>query len=223
MFVKLINLKIGGSLKKYNCIDKNWLILGIVLPILCFFVSMSSVYAYFTAQVSQREADFSTAVINIGYTNDTTAKIDNQSFTAETHLFPGQNLNITGKVKNIGTADMYTILKFDIYVTKVGEEEKNIHTKFYTFDNSVLTELTFDPTTYETTQNALNLTYNKETATGAEIAFALNYEFDFYEYDNSYQNASMRYELNAYGIQVRNIESANLAAELLIKKALGVS
>lgn len=221
MFVKTINLKIGGSLKKLNSIDKNWLILGIVLPILCFFLSMASVYAYFTASVSQEEMDFTTAVINIGFTNDTTATINNQTFTAETKLLPGQTLNITGKVKNTGTADVYIILKFDIFVTKVGESQTNVHSKFYTFENSTLTELTFDPSSYETAQGAYNLTYNKTTSIGSEIAFALNYEFDFYEYDNSFQNADMHYEVNAYGIQVKNVDDASLAAKLLIEKAIG--
>lgn len=217
LFAHLFILKLGGSLKKYNRIDCNWMIVSIVLPMLMFFLSMASVYAYFTATATKKESELTTAIIRVGFTDDTAATISSNSITDSSRIVPGETLKISGAVQNIGNSDIYTIIHYELFTQKVNEEEIQIVDKYYTFDGSTMVEIAeLTSVNNSHTESARTLTADKTTMLGETVNFNLNHKFDFYEYDNTYQNGTVRYLVTAHAIQVANIDDAELATNLLM-------
>lgn len=208
-------------MKRYNSINWNWIFLGILLPIISFFVSMTGVFAFFTATASKTEAKTKTAIISIGYTNNTNGFLNSTAITGDSIINPGDTLKISGAVQNTGDDDVYTILHFELYTKKSGQNEIQIVDKYYTFptssSSSTLIEIPqlTDPNA-EYTASAKKLTANTSTMLGETANFELDYTFDWFDYDNSYQNATACYLLTAQAIQVANLTDGVQATNLLM-------
>lgn len=216
LFAYLIILKLGGSLKRYNKIDCNWIIVSIVLPMLMFFLSMASVYSYFTATASKKESDITTAIIRVGFTDSTDASIDSDSITSSSKLIPGETLKISGAIQNIGNSDIYTILHYELFTKKEGETEIQIVDKYFTFNDSTMVEIKDISNPDDSIPSAKKLTADSLTMLGETIDFNLSHKFDFYDYDNSYQNGTVRYLITAHAIQVANLTDGSQATKLLV-------
>lgn len=185
------------------------LLLWIVLPILAFFVSMNATYAYFTSSVEKQSASNSTGIIKIIFTDETKELINTEEITESTKILPGETLRVSGAIKNSGTASCYAILKFNIKVKRSNETEAvDKLTKYYSFNNSTLTEIIATDDAY----NVNAFTLNVDQIKNIDIA----YEFDFFEYDNTYKNATATYSLSACAIQTANLTDVVEATRILL-------
>lgn len=184
---------------------------------LMFFLSMASVYAYFTATASKQQSELTTAIIRVGFTSDTGATIDSNSITDSTKIVPGETLEISGAIQNIGNSDIYTILHYELFTQKVNESEIQIVDKYYTFSGSTMVEINDISNPDDSIQAARKLTANATTMLGETVGFNLNHKFDFYDYDNTYQNATARYLITAHAIQVANLDDGVQATQLIAK------
>ena len=121
-------------MKKYNSYSFKWLLIWIILPILLFFIAMSSVYAYFTATAKSQEGELSTAIIRVGFSEDTASSIVNSNDVITTNVLPGSTIVVNGSVVNTGTMPIYSILEFLITV----EGETNpVEQAYFTADEIV--------------------------------------------------------------------------------------
>ena len=179
---------------------------------------MGAVYSLFTATATTKTSQNSMAIVRVGFTNETTSTITSGSITKNTLILPGEKLSISGAVQNTGDSDIYIILHFEITLQKQDEEDTTIVDKYFTFAGSNMVEIAVlqgDNPTY--TQNAKKLTANKTTLLGETVNFALDHDFDFYEYDNSYQGATAHYCVTAKAIQFKNLDSASHATTLIMQ------
>ncbi len=197
-----INILLGGGLKKYNYYSFKWLLIWIILPILMFFVAMSSVYAYFTARAEKRETDFATAFVRVGFSDDTTSSVASSSDDILANILPGSTLSVQGSVENTGTIPIYSILEFS--VTIQGESEA-VTQAFYTATGSELVESAGEYTTPATQIN-----------TNSNSPFQLEFTFDFDLFDDSYQGKQVHIEFVAHAIQAENIASALEATNIIM-------
>lgn len=181
--------------------------MGLVLPVLLFFVAVEIAYAYFTA-VATSKGSAATPVITISFT-DASAEINAKPITGSTKLIPGETLSVAGKINNTGTADVYAIITFKIKITKQNGLTENKVSKYYTLNNSDLREIKGTATNYS--YYAFELTQGSST----EI-FQVEHNFNFNNYNNSYKNAVIEYELAAEAIQKNGIETNISATDILM-------
>lgn len=190
--------------------------MGIVLPILVFFISMNATYAYFSAKTSG-EAPVSTAVLTIDFSNNTSTTIDSNTITNSTRIIPGQTIAINTSIENTGSCDVYAIIELKIEVTRFGESDKEtVLSKCYSFDGTTPVEvLETGENTYSTT--AIILEAPNENKTNNYLkTFSLPYLIDFNTYGNEYQNGTLTYSLVGHAIQKDFIDNANTATEILL-------
>jgi len=214
MWIFFIILFSGGSLKKYTKVNSNGFVVGIIIPILVFFISMNITYAYFTASTSSKQASSTTAIIKISLNTTATPKLNSTEISDNTKVLPGDTLQVKAKVSNSVKSDVYVLLELIIWVKKSTDEEGTIKVQeFYTLNNSALELVT--GTTDNYTNTAFTLTAETNTS---EITF--EHTFDFDEYDNTYKNAESIYRITAYAIQTTNVtNNAMGATDLLIQMA----
>jgi len=204
-------------LKTYNNYTNHKILLGILLPILAFFISMNATFAYFTSSVEIDKSTSQTGTITIKITDDTAWKVNSSSISASTKLIPGDTLTVEGKVENAGSAQFYAVLQLKIDVTKSGETAATtIANKFYSFDNTTLKEIVSTGTdTLNVTAFTVDAPNANKTNTYTK-AFSIPYTFDFYQFDNSYKNAKVNYYVYAHALQTKNINDATKATQMLI-------
>ncbi|MBR6779325.1 MAG: hypothetical protein IKM43_04225 [Clostridia bacterium] len=210
-------------MKRYNYFNSQWVLLGIIAPILVFFLAMNSVYAYFTATTTQKQTSNTTSIIQIGFTDATNATINSVTVTENTKILPGQTIQINGGIKNTGSASFYALIEICLYITKVGGTETIIQSDVYTITQQGLKQLEFSDEQDKYTTEACALNYNTTTNVGESINFSTSYEFGFYEYDNTYQGATFRYSITAYAIQKFVIEDAVEATNLIAEQITSLS
>ena len=204
----------GGSLKRYNRLDNHMLIIGVVLPILLFFISMNATYAFFTASAMKKEATARTGIIRIEFNGDLTEQVNSTTVSETTKVLPGDILTLEGVVKNTGNSSCYVILEFKIDIATSGEETaSSTQTKYYTFSGSTLTEIIETESGYSAVAFTLD-----ENATKS---FTLTYEFDLYVFDNTYKNATANYFVSAYSIQTKNLTDTTAVTTMLLEQAQG--
>ncbi len=192
-------------MKKYNRVYfKSFLSWGIILALL-FCLSFGSAYAYFTATAKEQVANVSTAIIRVGFSDDTTEQILSSSAVVVDNraLEPGDSVGFSGAIENIGTDSIYAMLVFEVKVN-----DNLVDTSYYTADGK--TELVAD----------LSGKYTDETTiipatTQNSVAFSLNYLLDGDTYGNSYQNQSVSINITVLAIQQDNVQ-ANNAVNLML-------
>lgn len=202
-------------MKKYNNVNNKWIVWGIIIPILCFFISMNAVFAYFTATTTEKYAHTQTGIIAINFTEDTAANEiqEGEVTVSRTLLMPGDTLIAKATLKNIGTSPAYCIFKLNLKITKNGStESKTVVNKFYSLEEDKSTLVHLVPTGDEYTEPAFIL------AKDEELQLRIPHKFEGADYDNSYKNATVTYTISAYAIQVANIDNGVDATNLLIDK-----
>lgn len=194
-------------------------LVGIIIPILAFFISMNATFAYFTATAEKKQATSETAIVKIKFSDDTSTLINSSTVTSSVQLVPGDTLTIDGDLENSGNVAVYAILEFEVYVTKKDSTTKEtaVH-KYYTFVDSTLTEITGSAGNYSANATMLYV----DSPNNAK-SFTLNYLFDGNTYGNEYKNATVTYSVNGYAIQTVNIDGgASEATELLMMQSFDV-
>ncbi len=189
-------------MKKYNTVNFKWLLLWIITPILLFFIAMGSVYAYFTATARRQEADLTTAIIRVGFSDSTATNIVDANSVVSTNILPGSTINVSGAVQNIGTMPLYAILEF--IVTIDGEASPVEHAYF-------------TATGADLVYSNGNYTAATQISVGTGSNFQISYNFDFDQYDNTYMGRAVQVELIAHAIQVENIASAVEASNIMME------
>ena len=191
------------------------ILVGILIPILLFFVSMNITYAYFTAKVQTENASASTAVLKIQFSEETDIYANSQKVTTNTKLLPGDALSVSGAVENVGNAQIYVIIAFKLYVTKSGESTKEtLQDEYYSIQDSQTTRITKVDETYLVTAFTLDINASK--------TFEISYLFDVNKFDNTYKNATVSYELQAYALQKETIDDTNEATDLIFQQFVNV-
>lgn len=190
-------------MKKYNSYNFKWLLIWIIVPILLFFIAMGSVYAYFTASAKEQRGDSTTAIIRIGFSENTSTSIVNSNDIITTNVLPGSTIVISGSVVNNGTMPVYALLEFIITID--GEIDELEHSYF----TASGTELVSSNNTYSTGATQI--------VVGTKSDFSLQYTFDFNQFDNNYKGRKVNIELIAHAIQVKNINSAVDATNIIME------
>ena len=189
-------------MKKYNCYSFKWLLMWILIPILMFFLAMGSVYAYFTATANSQETDFSTAIVRVGFSEDTSVTVVSSSDTFITTVLPGSTLRVQGKVENIGTMSIYSILEFTV---NIDGQTQAVEQSYYTANG---VELASSNGQYSTGATPIDA--------NASAQFDLELSFDFYAYGDSFQGRGVTVKLTAHALQMKNIPSAVEATNIIM-------
>ena len=195
------------------------ILLGIILPILAFLISVNATFAYFTATSDNNQASATTAMVSLTLGANTAGTINSTAVTTETKLLPGEALSVSGTVENDGNAQIYVILQFSVSVTKAGENTPELLVdKLYSIRDSVLSEIIeTGENSYSSTAFTLNVPNANKTNKYKE-SFNLEYKFNAAEFDNSYKNAQVNYTVTAHGIQTQNINNLTNGTKLLLEK-----
>lgn len=202
----IIIIIVGGSLKKYNNINLKGVLIWVLCPILVFLLAMGGVYAYFTATAQERQTNVSTAIVRVGFSDDTNFSISTDSTSQVlNNILPGSTISIDGSVLNTGTISLYAILALNI---SIEGEASSLVESFYTADG---TAISTTGSTYSNTATVIDVSNSTD--------FELSYSFDFYDFDDSYQGRDVSVTVTAYAIQVENIEDAQTATGLLMDMA----
>lgn len=181
-------------MKRYNRIDGNAWILGVLVPILLFFVSMNATYAYFTASTSELTANMSTAVVKIEFANDkiqvNTVDYDSQLLT------PGDTIKFVGKIQNSDSAAVYAVVVLKTVITKASSDVVTL-TKYFTRSNNAWVELAivnnaFNGNCFEMPKNTV-------------LDFVLDQTLDGADYGIDFMGAGVDFSVSAYAIQVANL------------------
>ena len=213
----LANILKGGSLKRYNAVNNKWLLFGLVIPILLFFLSYNAVFAYFTATAGEKQASTQTAIVKIGFKADengnyaTHEVISSSATNNASNLVPGDTLKANATVINTGNVNVYCIINFKLSVTKKSStDEEIIANDFYTFTSAggqLVTPLTLKDT--YTTEAACLIAPN------AEVKLNVQTKFDGSTYGNDYVGADVKYTYTAYAIQTSGLTPASAISEIL--------
>ncbi len=188
-------------MKKYNKLDKKWLLLGILIPFLLFSLTFSMAYSFFTATANQITINRTASIICIGSENTIKSIQDNAS------IAPGDTLTLQTRIKNVGTAPIYCFLKFDMIIGESSAPTETIQ-KFYTFSEGNLVEFS--------TSNILDSFILSSEGTTSYKDVVINYNFDALTYTNYIMGQPVNYTLTAYSIQTDCIESASAATQILL-------
>ena len=183
--------------------------MGIVIPILLFFVAVNITFAYFTATTSS-SASPSTAALVIKFTDDTSIYANSIATSTDTLVLPGDTLNAVGSVKNDGNINAYVVLKLTVSIYKPNQATGlTVCNKIYSFANSTLQEVEQSGNTYSCDAFVLNSKASKN--------FTIPYTLDFNQIGNDYQNGSASYAIEACAIQFSAISNSTEATTLLLE------
>ena len=170
------------------------------------------VHAYFTASASKK-GDITFHDINLELT---TANSNNALFTADVEgIVPGDLLDVSNvTVKNSGTADVYTLVNFNIYITREGYTDCNID-YWYNLQGSTVKVEDMEANTTKATSLAVNGTQTLN----------FSHRFDGAIYDNTFAKSNVSVTVRAMGIQTQNLESIGtitdsglIAAAMLVEE-----
>ena len=205
-------------MKKYNKANQNTLLLGIVLPILVFLLSMSAVYAYFTA-TSNKTDSTATGILTISFSSETNATLYSNTISETTKILPGETFIVNSTIENTGNIDVFVIVELKIEATKFGETTKQlIETKYYSFNEQTAIEIIeIDEETYSATAIVLEAPNSAKTNAYSHN-FSIPYTINFNDFGNEYENGSITYTLTGYAIQKAYIEDATVATRLLLNR-----
>lgn len=204
-FELIIIIILGGSLKKYNSLNLKGVLIWICCPILAFLLAMGGVYAYFTATAQERQASMTTAIVRVGFSDDTNMSISTDSTSQVlNNILPGSTITIDGSVVNTGTISLYAILYLNV---SVAGSSSALVEAYYTADGTTITE---NGNTYSNTATLIDVSGNSD--------FELSYSFDF-SFGDDYQGRNVSVTVTAYAIQVQNIQDAQTATGLLMDLA----
>ncbi len=198
---------LGGSLKKYNKLDLNWIFVWIILPILLFLFSMNAVYAYFTATTTPISSSVTTAKIAVGFKDTSVGRVDSSATVVEGKIVPGDTIKYVGKVINNGTLKMYAILKFS-----VGIGTDMVHTGYYTATGAAIAK---SGDSYTTGATVIDV--------NATSSFELSYTISADLTQEDCEGKTLKMTVTAHAVQFANvgtnsaIDDAVEATNLLIK------
>ncbi len=184
------------------------ILLGIIAPILAFFVTINFTFSYFTSQ-SNATASSKTAKLIIEFSDNTKTYANSDLITADTLLLPGDTIKINGSVENSGNIQTYVILKLEVTIKKPRETTGETDLKFYSFNNSTLQEITDNNGTYSCNAFVLNAETNK----AFEVTYTLSTKIN-----DDYQNGTVEYSIQACAIQTVSLPEADQATTLLLQQ-----
>lgn len=192
-------------MKKYTGLGRKWVLMWIVIPILAFLLSMSSVYAYFTAVTSNRGGSATTGSVIVKISDENFYTSAGSTSVNLQNVLPGQTLTFAGKVLNDGQYAIYSIIEFSIVV---GGEEV-VDCGYFTADGKTEICEEYDPlVTYNVPATALNINQS--------VSFSHSYTLDLYDFDDDYQGEQIHFYVYARAIQQQNIASAIVATNQLL-------
>lgn len=188
-------------MKKYNTFNFKWALTGIVLPILVFLISCGGVFGFFTATANNIVNNSSTGIIRIKFDESTDhVVLSDEIEVSSTIIQPGQTINISGGVENIGNADIYAIIKVSITIFGQGT-----HIEYFTANGEKIVIV-----------DGNSITSATSIAKDASVNFDLQFELGFYEFDNSYMGKSIDVSYQARAIQQSGLSDGIEASNLLI-------
>lgn len=194
-------------MKRYNRVDRNTWILGILVPILLFFVSLNGTFSYFTASAQKHVSNTSTAILSIKVINDQVV-VNSAAYTSQ-KIVPGDTLKFTGSLQNLSSIPVYVVAALNTVVTKTNTESVTL-TKYYSRNNTTWVEI-------GVSNNKFNAN-SFEMAKDATLSFSFEQLLDGDDFNNDYFGANVKFTLSVFAIQTANITHEK-ADELLYAKA----
>ncbi len=183
-----------------------WLV-GVVVPILLFFVSMNATYSYFTASAKKQTATGSTAIIRIEMSNDQ-VQVNSVEYDSQL-LVPGDTLTFTGKLNNTGSSPVYTIMVLKTEIKRTDGQEDTPLIKYYTYASNEWSEMTIN-------NGAFSLD-SFELKNSTSLDFSLDQTLAGEKYGEEYFGASVVFTVSAFSIQTANLTLAQANAQLYSK------
>ena len=192
----IIILSRGTFLKRYNSVNKSWILFGFLIPILFFYLFSSVAYAYFTASAKTVEGTITTGIMKVAFSEDTEISVSAQTINGLA-ILPGDSLTIVGSVENVGSASMYALLQVDLNI----ESSKNgdiinyttMETRYYTATG---TEMVYDEDedVYTTGSTLIAKSGTKD--------FDMECTLDGDSFDSDYQGKAIQIVVTVYAIQI---------------------
>ena len=207
-------------MKKYTKANFKMIFCCIILPIILFFIAMSSCYAYFTAQSRNMENNNSTAILQISFSEDEQISINTQILASDQKILPGDNMQIMGKLENKGSADAYCIIVLGIDVYKESSDQTSYnYKKAFSLSGGEFVEISGTENNYSVQAFSLE-SANPEKTNTYSVDFSLPFTFDGTTFDNEYENATIKYYLTAHAIQKDNLEGGLTSATNILMKGI---
>ena len=194
-------------MKKYTKANFKMILTCIILPIILFFITLSSCYAFFTSQSHKRYGENSTALLQVSFSKDKhSVSVNSQTIASTTSILPGDNMEIKGVLENKGSTNAYCILVLTINITKLNSQNVDYtYSKAFSLSGNKFAEITGSQGNYSL--QAFTLECANETKTNNySISFSLPYTFDGATFDSTFEEAKISYDVSAYAIQQDNIE-----------------
>lgn len=194
-------------MKKYTKANFRMIFTCIILPIILFFITISSCYAFFTSQARKQYWQNTTALLQVSFNkNNHSISINSQTITANQEVLPGDKMEIKGTLENIGSTNAYCILVLSINITKTGSDSEDYtFAKAFSLSNSKFVEITGTENNYSIQAFTLECA-NANKTNQYFINFALPFTFDGETFDSTFEDADITYDVSAYAIQQDNIE-----------------
>ena len=193
----------------------------IIIPIILFFIAISSCYAFFTSQTRKRYGQNSTALLQVSFNSDNhSIAINSQTIAPNQEVLPGDTMEIKGTLENIGSTNAYCILVLSINIEKTGSDSADYtFTQAFSLANSKFVEITGTENNYSIQAFSLECA-NTNKSNQYSINFALPFTFDGATFDSDFEDAYITYDVSAYAIQQDNIEGGLQAATNILMKNL---
>ena len=198
-------------MKKYTKANFKMIFTCIILPIILFFIVISSCYAYFTAQARKQYGENSTAFLQVSFNNNNhSVSVNSQTITSNQKILPGDKMEIKGLIENIGSTNAYCILVLEINITKTDSDSADYsYSKAFSLSNTKFVEINGTENNYSVMAFVLECA-NANKTNNYSLNFSLPFTFDGETFDSSYENAMIVYNISAYSIQQDNIEGGSL-------------
>ena len=187
-------------MKRYNAVNQKWILLGILIPILLFYLSYGVVYAYFTATAKNAEGTITTGILKVKFSDTTDVSVSEQSIN-DVSILPGDTVVISGSVVNDGTVPMYALLVIQVNVeeSRIGDEitYTTVETSYY---NAAGTQLVYNAT------DDIYTTGSTLIAKSGTSGFSISYTFEGESYGSEYQGKAVQILVMARAIQTVNLD-----------------
>ncbi len=187
-------------MKRYNAVNQKWILLGILIPIIIFYLSYGVVYAYFTATAKNTEGTITTGIIKVKFSDDAIISVADQAIN-NVSILPGDTVTISGSVVNDGTVSMYALLIVQVKVEESRQGEEITYTTVETaYYNAAGTKLVYDAT------NDIYTTGSTLIEKSANQGFSIEYTFEGENYGPEYQGKAIQVLVTARAIQTVNLD-----------------
>lgn len=190
-------------MKKYNRVNLKFFLVGIIVPLILFAFVCGGVYAWFTASTKEQIVNMNVGTVSITFDGNLEKEIVSSSSNSKlNYILPGSQISLSGAVKNNGTGKVYAIIMIVVEGVKADNTTAVISKKYYTATGVELVA----GSNGSYTLGATEIDADKTSAFTNTVAFG------FFDYDDSWQGATVNITVTARAIQFQNIDKGSYSS-----------